>query len=230
MTKWAKIFIKDLGYQPGYWGLNNYVDANNLRDSATRSLLAAVKGNIWLAETGGIVNRNNHSKVTFPQNAAHAAKVDNYILHTIGSLSPRIQRIYLYEWDAEDQARQLGLGADLLHRRPAPGLRRARQDAAILGHQAELRDLARAADVRRRPRRPDRPAPAPPARPAERRAQPADSGWWMATRIATRYALASSVATRSRRLELSEAGSSAHSPYHGHSQAVAASSASVLQP
>jgi hypothetical protein len=100
MTKWAKIFIKDLGYQPAYWGLNNYVDANNLRDSNTRALLAAVKGNVWLAETGGIVNRINHSKVTFPQNAAHAAKVDTYLLKTIGSLSPRVQRIYLYEWNA----------------------------------------------------------------------------------------------------------------------------------
>ena len=36
----------------------------------------------------------------FTQSAAHAAKVDNFILHTIGSLSPRIQRIYLYEWNA----------------------------------------------------------------------------------------------------------------------------------
>jgi hypothetical protein len=101
MTTWAKTFIKDLGYQPAYWGLNDYVDANNLRDSSTRALLAAVKGNIWLAETGGLVARRNHSKVNFPQNATHAAKVDNYILHTIGSLSPRIQRIYLYEWDAK---------------------------------------------------------------------------------------------------------------------------------
>jgi hypothetical protein len=101
MATWAKTFIKDLGYQPGYWGLNDYVDANNLRDSNTRGLLAAVKGNIWLAETGGLVARNNHSKVTFPQNAAHAAKVDSYILNKIGSLSPRIQRIYLYEWDAQ---------------------------------------------------------------------------------------------------------------------------------
>ena len=100
MTTWAKTFVKDLGYQPGYWGLNNYVDANNLQDYRTRSLLGAVKGNIWLAETGGIVNRRNHSHVEFPQNASHAAKVDRYLLDTIGSLSPRIQRIYLYEWDA----------------------------------------------------------------------------------------------------------------------------------
>jgi hypothetical protein len=101
MTTWAKIFIKDLGYQPGYWGLNDYEDANFLQDSRTRSLLKAVKGNIWLAETGGIVNRPADQRPGFPQNAAHAAKVDQYVLDTIGSMSPRIQRIYLYEWEAK---------------------------------------------------------------------------------------------------------------------------------
>ena len=59
-------------------------------------------GNIWLAETGGIVNRHNGTKDPgFPQNAAHAAIVDHYLLDTIGSLSPRMQRIYFYEWDAK---------------------------------------------------------------------------------------------------------------------------------
>jgi hypothetical protein len=102
ITKWAHTFIKDLGYQPGYWGLNNYEDANHLVTKSTRELLAAVKGKIWLAETGGIVNRRavTSKQAGFTQSAAHAAKVDNFILHTIGSLSPRIQRIYLYEWNA----------------------------------------------------------------------------------------------------------------------------------
>jgi hypothetical protein len=100
MTTWAKAFVKALGYEPAYWGLNDYVDANNLQDSRTRALLRAVTGNVWLAETGGLVNRNNHSKVNFPQNAAHAAKVDRYLLDRIAALSPRIQRIYFYEWDA----------------------------------------------------------------------------------------------------------------------------------
>ncbi len=101
MTKWAARFVKFLGYQPGYWGLNNYEDANHLASTSTRTLLRAVKGKIWLAETGGIVRRPAHPHPGFPQNATHAAKVDAYILNTLGSLSPRIQRIYLYEWDAK---------------------------------------------------------------------------------------------------------------------------------
>jgi hypothetical protein len=101
MTTWAAAFIRDLGYQPGFWGLNNYEDANHLRSTSTRELLAAVHGDIWLAETGGIVARPRVTNPGFPQNASHAAKVDAYVLDKLGSLSPRIQRIYLYEWDAK---------------------------------------------------------------------------------------------------------------------------------
>ncbi len=102
MNTWVSKLDKALGYQPGYWGLNDYEDANHLVSTQTRQLLGLVRGKIWLAETGGIVNRHNGTKNPgFPQNAAHAAKVDSYILDKIGSLSPRIQRIYLYEWDAK---------------------------------------------------------------------------------------------------------------------------------
>jgi hypothetical protein len=101
MSTWAHKLIADLGYQPGYWGLNDYEDANHLQTTNTKELLAAVSGKIWVAETAGIVSRPRVKKPGFPQNASHAAKADSYVLHTIGSLSPRIQRIYLYEWDAK---------------------------------------------------------------------------------------------------------------------------------
>jgi len=100
MKTWVSKLDRALGYQPAYWGLNDYEDANHLISTQTRLLLSLVRGKIWLAETGGIVNRPAVKNAGFPQNATHAAKVDGYILDTIGSLSPRIQRIYLYEWNA----------------------------------------------------------------------------------------------------------------------------------
>ena len=100
MTTWARAFIKAAGSQPAYWGLNDYEDANHMVSGQTRSLLATVRGNIWLAETGGIVSRRNGTHADFPQNAAHAAVVNHYVLNTLGALSPRIQRVYLYEWNA----------------------------------------------------------------------------------------------------------------------------------
>ena len=101
MKTWISKLDKALGFQPKYWALNNYEDANHLVSTSTRQLLKDVHGKIWLAETGGIVNRPHTKHPGFPQNATHAAKVDHYILDTLGSLSPRIQRVYLYEWDAK---------------------------------------------------------------------------------------------------------------------------------
>jgi hypothetical protein len=101
MKTWIKKFDKALGFQPEYWGLNNYEDANHLVSKSTRQLLGLVHGKIWLTETGGLVNRPAVKHPGFPQNASHAAKVDSYVLKTLGSLSPRIQRVYLYEWDAK---------------------------------------------------------------------------------------------------------------------------------
>jgi hypothetical protein len=101
MTRWAREFVKAVGSQPDYWGLNDYEEANHLVSTSTRQLLAAVEGKVWLAETGGIVNRYGVVNPGFPQNAAHAATVDSYLLNTISALSRRVQRIYLYEWDAK---------------------------------------------------------------------------------------------------------------------------------
>src|ERR1017187_1662187 len=101
MKTWVSKLDKALGFQPGYWGLNDYEDANHLVSTQTRQLLGLVRGEIWLAETGGLVNRPAVKHPGFPQNASHAAKVDSYVLNTVGSLSPRIQRVYLYEWDAK---------------------------------------------------------------------------------------------------------------------------------
>ena len=101
MVSWVHAFIHYAHVQPEYWGLNNYFGANRLETTTTRQLLHAVKGKIWFAETGGIVRRNNASKVGFKQGAPHAATVDRFILHKLVALSPRIQRVYLYEWNAQ---------------------------------------------------------------------------------------------------------------------------------
>jgi hypothetical protein len=97
---WVREFLHDLGYQPSYWGLHNYIGANRISDTTTRQMLAAVKGNVWFTETGGVVRKNKSSN-TFPMSAPHAATVTNYIFNHLAKLSPRIQRVYLYEWDAK---------------------------------------------------------------------------------------------------------------------------------
>ena len=114
----------------------------------------------------------------FPQNAAHAAIGRPATCSTtLGALSPRIQRIYLYEWDAQTHARQLGHRADLLQRRAARELRRARQDALLVGRPARTarsrwcrrRCTGLGGGGRRHGARRDRGRPAARARPARRR-------------------------------------------------------------
>jgi hypothetical protein len=98
-VKWAREFMHYAHTQPAYWGLHNYVSANRLQTNSTRQLLAAVRGKIWFTETGGIVDLHNHAKSGFTENAQHAATVDRFILDKLAKLSPRIQRVYLYEWN-----------------------------------------------------------------------------------------------------------------------------------
>jgi hypothetical protein len=96
---WAKRFVKAAKRTPKAWGLHNYTDANTLKPTGTRKLLAAVKGAVWFTETGGVVSRNNGSGVRFPTSASHAAKATKYVFSTLARLSPRVQRVYLYHWN-----------------------------------------------------------------------------------------------------------------------------------
>jgi hypothetical protein len=99
MISWARRFVKAAHRTPKVWGLHNYVDANTLSTETTKQLLKAVGGNFWFTETGGIVRRANRSAVVFPTGTTRAAKVTRFIFTKLATVSPRIQRVYLYHWD-----------------------------------------------------------------------------------------------------------------------------------
>ena len=61
LARWAKPSSRPPTSSPKYWGLHNYADANQYKPRATKALLKAVKGKIWLTETGGVVRRRNGS-------------------------------------------------------------------------------------------------------------------------------------------------------------------------
>ena len=98
MAEWAKRFQKAAGPERRIiWGLHNYIDANLFRTKGTRALLRAVKGDIWFTETGGIVKRNNKSKLKFPESTRNAAAATNFVFK-LAALSPRVKRVYFYHW------------------------------------------------------------------------------------------------------------------------------------
>jgi len=101
MVPYARALRRSLNVEPKVWGLHNYIDANRMSTARTRALLAAVRGELWLTETGGIVKRRQRRKETigFREGAEHAARVTRFVLGTLTGISPRITRVYLYHWD-----------------------------------------------------------------------------------------------------------------------------------
>jgi hypothetical protein len=98
MVDWIKKF-KRHAKNPRIWGLHNYKDAND-GTSNTRALLRAVRGQVWLTETGGILrlkpkkgSRAKGRKHTKAQQARAVARV-----YKIAKSSRRITRVYFYEW------------------------------------------------------------------------------------------------------------------------------------
>jgi hypothetical protein len=100
MATWVRQFQDALGGSPAVWGLHNYIGANRLETGSTVALLRATRAEVWLTETGGVVARHNHSNTGFPQNPQHAALVTGFIFNRLALLSPRITRVYLYQWNA----------------------------------------------------------------------------------------------------------------------------------
>lgn len=98
-VSWAKRFIKAAKRTPAVWGFHNYVDSNNFKTTNTRAFLKAIKGRVWLTETGGVLDRARPSVKFSGTGPAHAANATEFLLKKIAPLDPkRIQRVYLYSW------------------------------------------------------------------------------------------------------------------------------------
>jgi hypothetical protein len=79
--------------KPTLWGLHNYSDVNRFRSTGTRAVLAAVKGDVWLSETGGLYE----FQPGFPPSTSRQVKAEKQMF-TLARISPRIQRLYVYSW------------------------------------------------------------------------------------------------------------------------------------
>ena len=128
MVAWVKEFRRLSDREPRYWGLHNYIDTNRFRTSSTRALIRATKGEIWLTEVGGLVERTTNGKVGFEESTAHAADAVRWLFDRLVPLSPRIRRVYLYHWN--QGGRNEGWDSGLVNRhgrsRPAMTVLRAR--------------------------------------------------------------------------------------------------------
>jgi hypothetical protein len=97
MLAWVKKFKKH-AKRARIWGIHNYKDANDATGT-TKKLLKAVKGQVWLTETGGILRLkpSDGSRGGRKHTKAEQAKAVKRV-YKIAKSNRRIKRVYFYEW------------------------------------------------------------------------------------------------------------------------------------
>jgi hypothetical protein len=93
---WARRFERAARVRGVIWGLHNYQDVNYFRPlhkTVTSKMLRAVKGPIWLTETGGFVRFKRWSYSVW-----RADRATRHALAIAARGGRRVPRVYLYHW------------------------------------------------------------------------------------------------------------------------------------
>jgi hypothetical protein len=105
---------------PSVWGLHNYSDTNRRSSVRTRAVLAAVPGQVWLTETGGIVKFGGAFPNVHGSGLRRAASALSFMFSLAGS-SSRITRLYIYDWSGGTASTRFDAGLTDVHAIPRPG-------------------------------------------------------------------------------------------------------------
>jgi hypothetical protein len=105
---------------PGIWGLHNYSDINRLESWRTRELTRALGGQVWLTETGGIVQFGGYFPNRNGSGLRRAAKVLGYMFNVAASQT-QIKRLYIYDWTGGNSRTRFDAGLADNHHKPRPG-------------------------------------------------------------------------------------------------------------
>ena len=103
--RWIRSFWRGAGPERLIWGLHNYPDANRRSSALTRRFLRAIPGEVWFTETGGIVRFGRRWR-TDELRAGRALRH----AFALASLSPRVRRLYVYNWRADGSNRRWDSG------------------------------------------------------------------------------------------------------------------------
>lgn len=92
-----------LGARPRLWGLHSYTDPNRFQTRWTVRALRSLPGEVWLDETGGMAHRPPHRRALpaayrYAASPQRQARVTRFVLDRLARVSPRIRRVYLYQW------------------------------------------------------------------------------------------------------------------------------------
>jgi putative glycosyl hydrolase len=106
--RYLKQFQKVARPAPKVWGLHNYSDTNRNSTTRTKQFLRAVKGSVWLTETGGIVKLGSTLKGG-SAGQARAAKALK-LTFKIADSSSRIKRLYVFQWTGSGSGARFDAG------------------------------------------------------------------------------------------------------------------------
>ena len=99
-VRWLERFASAASPAPTLWGLHNYSDVTYGTSSRTDAALAAVSGDLWIEETGGLVARwDTRGRVLFSASESDAAAAIDRAFQ-IATERSRITRMYVYQWKA----------------------------------------------------------------------------------------------------------------------------------
>jgi hypothetical protein len=117
-------FKRDIGRlkmsMPSLWGLHNYSDTNRFQSTRTHAILAAVPGQVWLTETGGIVKFGGAFPNRKGSGLTRASKALAYMFR-LASSNSRIKRLYIFQWSGATGAARFDAGITDPHYNPRPG-------------------------------------------------------------------------------------------------------------
>jgi hypothetical protein len=105
---------------PSIWGLHNYSDLNRLQSWRTRELSKAMGGQVWLTETGGLVQFKPSFTNVRGSGLSRASRVLKYMFAVAASNS-RVKRLYIYNWLGGNSRTRFDAGLMNAHGQPRPG-------------------------------------------------------------------------------------------------------------
>jgi hypothetical protein len=105
---------------PKIWGLHNYSDVNRLESWRTRDLVKALGGQVWLTETGGLVQFGSGFPNRHGSGLTRAAKVLKYTF-AVASVVPQIKRMYIYDWTGGNSSTRFDAGLTNAREQPRAG-------------------------------------------------------------------------------------------------------------
>ena len=101
------------------WGLHNYNDVNRHKSKGIQRVLRVTRGQLWLTETGGLVQFRTSGFKYSPKRAAKATKY----LFKLAKKYKRIKRVYVYRWFGAPRSERFDSGLVGPKGQTRPGLR-----------------------------------------------------------------------------------------------------------